>query len=234
MREKDGPHRVLVIDDDGDVADVVAAILTDDGYSVSTLAEISHDSLLATVGKLEPDCILLDGSSQVEYGSSWADAAHLADRERPVPTIMFSAHSTDVHEAEEAESERARHADFAAVLQKPFHIDELLAAVAAACERGEPFNRSAEGDRSRTVALADRLRELGATDIRTSEQREWATFRPKDMDSVRQLYWWQTKGEYLVGSYEEDGALTRIGQFFDVEDAIAAALGKPPARDPSS
>ena len=66
------PHRVLVIDDDGDVADVVAAILTDDGYSVSTLVEISHDSLFATVGKLEPDCILLDGSSQVEYGSSWA------------------------------------------------------------------------------------------------------------------------------------------------------------------
>lgn len=226
------PYRVLVIDDDGDVADVVAAILTDDGYSVSTLVEISHDSLFATVGKLEPDCILLDGSSQVEYGSSWADAAHLADRERPVPTIMFSAHSLDVHEAQEAESERARDAEFAEILEKPFHIDELLAAVATACDRSEPFNHSAAGDRERTAALADRLRELGATDIRTSDQREWATFRPKDLDVVRQLYWWQRMGVYLVGSYDPEGALTRIGQFFDLEAALAAAIQSYPRQPP--
>lgn len=226
---KPTPHQVLLIDDDGDVADVVAAILTDDGYSVSTLVGISHDSLLATVGKLEPDCILLDGSSQVEYGSSWADAAHLAARERSVPTIMFSAHSTDVREAQEARSERARAAHFAAVLGKPFHLDELLAAVATACERSEPFNHSAEGDRGRTAALARRLEELGATDIRTSDQREWATFRPKDVDVIRQLYWWQRMGVYLVGSYDQEGALARIGQFFELETAIAAAVPNHPA-----
>lgn len=228
------PYRVLVIDDDGDVADVVAAILTDDGYAVSTLVEISHDSLFATVGRLEPDCILLDGSSQVEYGSSWADAARLADRERSVPTIMFSAHSSDVREAQEAESERALGADFAAVLGKPFHLDELLAAVATACDRSEPFNHSAEGDRGRTVALARRLRELGATDIRTSDQREWATFRVKDVDAVRQLYWWQRMGVYLVGSYDQEGALTRIGQFFELEAALAAAIPSYPAQPPDS
>lgn len=223
------PHRVLVIDDDGDVADVVSAILTDDGYAVSTLVEISHDSLFKTVGKLEPDCVLLDGSSQVEYGSSWADAAHLAARERAIPTIMFSAHSADVREARDAESARARAAHFAVVLGKPFHLDELLAAVATACDRAAPFNHSAEADRGRTAALARRLEELGATDIRTSDQREWATFRPKDVDAVRQLYWWQRMGVYLVGSYDQEGALTRIGQFFDVEDAIAAAVPNHPA-----
>lgn len=218
------PYRVLLIDDDGDVADVVRAILTDDGYSVSTLVDISHDSLFATVGKEEPDCVLLDGSSQVEYGSSWADAAHLAARERSVPTIMFSAHSSDVREARQAQSERARAAAFADILGKPFHIDELLAAVATACGRSEPFNHSAEGDRGRTVALARRLTELGATDIRTSDQREWATFRPKGVDAVRQVYWWQRMGVYLVGSYDQEGALRRIGQFFELEAAIAAAL----------
>jgi DNA-binding response OmpR family regulator len=223
------PHRVLVIDDDGDVADVVSAILSDEGYSVSTLVDISHDSLFATVGKLEPDCVVLDGSSQVEYGSSWADAAHLAARERSVPTIMFSAHSADVREAREAQSERARGADFAAILGKPFHLDELLGAVAIACNRSEPFNHSAKGDRGRTVALARRLGELEATDIRTSDRREWATFRPKNVDAIRQLYWWQRKGVYLAGSYDHEGALTRIGQFFDLEDAIAAAVSSHPA-----
>lgn len=227
------PHRVLVVDDDGDVADVVSAILSDDGYAVTTLVDVSHDSLFATVGKLEPDCLLLDGSSRVEYGSSWADAAHLAARQRSVPTIMFSAHSIDVREARDAESERARAADFAFVLGKPFHIDELLAAVASACDRSKPFNHSAKGDRRRTAALARRLAELGATDVRTSDQREWATFRPKDVDAVRQLYWWQGKGAYLVGSYDQEGSLTRIGQFFDLEDAIAAAVPNHPAHRPN-
>lgn len=229
---KHTPNRVLLIDDDGDVADVVFAILTDDGYSVSTLVDISHDSLLATVGRLEPDCVLLDGSSQVEYGSSWADAAHLAARERSVPTIMFSAHSADVREAREAHSERARAADFAEILAKPFHIDDLLAAVATACNRSRRFNRSAEGDRARTAALVRRLTELGATDIRTSDRREWATFRPKDEAVIRQLYWWQRMGVYLVGSYDREGALTRIGQFFELEAAVAAAVPNHPAHRP--
>jgi DNA-binding response OmpR family regulator len=230
---KHTPNRVLLIDDDADVADVVSAILTDDGYSVSTLDDpSSHDSLLAAVGKQEPDCVLLDGSSRVEYGESWAEAAYLAARERSIPTIMFSAHSADVREAKDAQSERARGADFAAVIGKPFHLDELLTAVATACDRSEPFNHSAEGDRGRTLALSRRLRELGATDIRTSDRREWATFRPKDADAIRQLYWWQRMGVYLVGSYEQEGALARIGQFFELEAAIAAAIPNHPARRP--
>lgn len=229
---KQAPYRVLIIDDDADVADVVSAILADDGYSVSTLVNISHDSLFATVGKLEPDCVLLDGSSQVEYGSSWADAAHLAARERSIPTIMFSAHPVDVSEGREAQSERARAADFAAVLGKPFHIDELLAAVATACKRSEPFNHSAEGDRRRTLALARRLGEMGATDIRTSDRREWASFRPTDGDTVRQLYWSQRMGVYIVGSYDQEGALKQIGQFLELDAAISAAFSSSSEHQP--
>jgi FixJ family two-component response regulator len=221
---RDVPYRVLLIDDDADVASVVLAILTDDGYAVSTLVDTSHDSILAAVGRQEPDCVLLDGSSRTEYGSSWADAAYLAARERSIPTIMFTAHAADVLEAREAESERARAADFAAVLEKPFSLDQLLDAVATACHRSEPFNQSPEGDRERTVALARRLRTLGATDIRTSDRREWATFRPKGDDSIRQLYWWQRMGLYLVGAYEGEGELMPIGQFFELDAAVAAAL----------
>jgi CheY-like chemotaxis protein len=212
------------VDDDADVADVVLAILSDDGYAVSILVDTSHEAILAAVGKQEPDCILLDGSLGPEYGSSWAEAAHLAARQRSIPTIMFSAHVADVREAQEGQSERARAAAFAAILQKPFTLDELLAAVATAAGKSEPFNPSAEGDRERTVALARRLRQLGATDIRTSDRREWATFRPSGVDEIRQLYWWQRMGVYLVGSYEEEGTLRRIGQFFELEAALAAAI----------
>lgn len=224
------PERVLLIDDDADVADVVLAILSDDGYSVGVLMDVSHESILAAVGRQEPDCILLDGSSGPEYGSSWAEAAYLAARDRPIPTIMFSAHAGDVREARHEQSDRARAAEFAAILQKPFTLDELLTAVATACGKSEPFNPSAEGDRARTVALARRLRQLGATDIRTSDRREWATFRPKDLDVIRQIYWWQRMGVYLLGTYEEEGTLRRIGQFFELEAALAAAFATYPAQ----
>ena len=225
----DAPYRVLLIDDDADVANVVLAILTDEGYAVSILVDTSHESILAAVGKQEPDCVLLDGSGATEYGSSWADAAYLAARERAIPTIMFSAHVLEAREAREGTSDRARAADFAAVLEKPFSLDDQLAAVATACGRSEVFNRSAEGDRERTLALTRRLRELGASDIRTSDRREWATFRPEDSEVIRQLYWWQRMGVYLVGSYGSEGGLTPIGQFFELEAAIAAALANHPA-----
>jgi CheY-like chemotaxis protein len=214
---------VLLIDDDADVADVVLAILSDEGYLVRVLVDTSHEAILAAVGQQEPDCVLLDGSHDTAYGASWAKAAYLAARERSVPTIMFTAHALDADEAQEGQSDRARAADFAAVLPKPFSLDELITAVAKASGQSEPFNRSPDGDRERTVALVRRLRQLGATDIRTSDRREWATFRPKDAEAIRQIYWWQRMGVYLVGSYHDDGTLGRIGQFFELEAAIAAA-----------
>jgi DNA-binding response OmpR family regulator len=224
-QHEDGtPFRVLLVDDDADVADVVLAILTDEEYMVSVLSDTSHHSVMAAVGMQEPDCILLDGSGGPEYGSSWAEAAYLGVRERPIPTIMFSAHAGDVREAQQAESDRARSAEFAAVLAKPFGLDELLAAVATACGNSEQFKRSPAGDRERTLTLTRRLRALGATDIRTSNRREWATFRRGDDDAICQLYWWQRMGLYVAGRYEDDAILTPIGQFFELGAAIAALM----------
>lgn len=218
------PYRVLLIDDDADIADVVRAILTDEAYLVSVLVDTSHQSIMAAVGMQEPDCVLLDGSEGREYGSSWAEAAYLAARERSIPTIMFSAHVADLREAAREESERARAADFAAVLAKPFSLDELIDAVAIGCGNSEPFNQTAAGDRERTLRLARRLRELGAKDIRTSDRREWATFRRTEDDAICQLYWWQRMGLYVVGRYREDSTLSSIGQFFELEAAMAAAM----------
>ena len=222
-QHEDGtPYRVLLVDDDADVADVVVAILTDEDYMVEVLADTSHQSVMAVVGMQEPDCILLDGAIGPEYGSSWAEAAYLGARERPIPTIMFSAHAGDVHEARQDESVRARAADFAAVVSKPFDLDDLLAAVATACGTSEQFKQTAAGDRERTLTLARRLRDLGAKDIRTSDRREWATFSRKDDDAICQLYWWQRMGLYVVGRYRDDAILTPIGQFYELDAALAA------------
>lgn len=218
------PYRVLLVDDDADVADVVVAILTDEDYLVDVLVDTSHPSVMAAVGRQEPDCILLDGAKGYEYGTSWAEAAYLGARERPIPTIMFSAHAGDVKEARKEESDRARAAEFAAVLAKPFSLDDLLEAVATACGLSEQFKRTEAGDRERTLTLARRLRELGAEDIRTSDRREWATFRRKGDDAICQLYWWQRMGLYVAGCYQDDAVLAPIGQFFELEAAIAAIM----------
>ena len=210
--------------DDADIADVVLAMLTDEGYSVEILVDTSHPSVLTAVGRHEPDCILLDGAKGYEYGSSWAEAAYLGARDRRVPTIMFSAHVGDVREAIQAESAGARAADFAAVLAKPFSLDGLLEAVASACGIAEQFKRTPTADRERTLILARRLRELGATDIRTSDRREWATFRRAEDDAICQIYWWQRMGLYVAGRYQEDSTLRPIGRFFELEAAIAAAM----------
>lgn len=222
MADKAAP-RVLCVDDDRDIAEIVQAVLSDEGYQVSCLYELADDALMRTVGQLEPDCVLLDGGSSVSYEKSWADAAALALRGRSIPVIMFSAHPFDTREAREGTSDRANAAHFAAVLDKPFSIDDLLSAVSLATGESVPFDRSSAGEEERTRSLAEALTTHGATDVQTSPQREWATFRDKK-GRMHQLYWWQQRGVYQVGRFDEAGNMKMVGQFIVRDAAIAAVL----------
>lgn len=213
---------ILCVDDDRDVVEVVEAILVDEGYAVSCLYDLSDDALLRTIGRLEPDAVLLDGLASGSYGG-WDLAARVRKRSRPVPVVMFTAHVRDVAEAEEARSERAMQAGFAGILSKPFDLDELVETVARAVGRAEPFDRSRAAEESRTQELVQALEARGATDVRPSKMREWALFRDQD-GSWRQLYWWQSRGVYQLGRYRESGELVMIGQFIDREAALELAL----------
>ena len=133
---------ILCVDDDRDVVEVVQAILEDEGYAVSSLYDLTDDALLRTIGRLEPDAVLLDGFAAASYGDAWDLAAGIRNRPRPVPVVMFTAHARDIAEAEEATSDRSTRAGFAAILSKPFSLDELVETVARAVGRSEPFDRS--------------------------------------------------------------------------------------------
>lgn len=224
----DEPLRVLLADNDASIVELVSAILTDEGYAVTALQDTDHASIAAAVGKIEPDCILLDGAGGPQFGGSWSAAAYLSQRARAVPTVMFTAHANAVAEARSRESERAARADFAAVIGKPFGLDELLDAVAMAAGRSERFDRSRDGERQRTAELMEALTAAGATDIRTSERREWATFVSPHDRRIYQLYWWQTLGRYVLGRYDEDARMELMGQFFERDAAIAAGLSPTP------
>ncbi len=216
--------RVLLVDNDPGIQDLVQAVLTDEGYDVHTLAETEHEAIAAAVGRIEPDAILLDGAHGPGFGDSWGSAAYLAERARPVPTVMFTAHAKAVNEARDGTTERALAARFAAVVPKPFLVDELIAAVDTAAGRSQRFDRSELGEHRRTSELVEELRAAGATDIRTGDRREWATFMPPDASRIHQLYWWQRKGVYMVGRYDDEARLELIGQYFERDAAITAAM----------
>lgn len=222
MRASTGP-RVLCVDDDRDIAEIVQAVLTDEGYSVSCLYSTEGNVLERTIGKLEPDCVLLDSGTSSGYDQAWREAADMATRHRRVPTIMFTAHDLDAEEARQGTSDRAAAAAFAAVLEKPFPLDDLLAAVEKATGESVPFDRSAAGEKQRTSELVAALRKRGATEIETSKRREWATFRDRHGDTWH-MYWWQGRGVYQIGRFGPDRTMQMIGQFVDRDAAILAAL----------
>lgn len=224
--------KVLIVDNDRDISELLRALLTDEGYDVSSLFEHARGDVPAAVGRIEPDCVILDGESGAggDYGVSWAEAAALQARGRKVPVIMFTAHAPASDEAAVGQSPRARAANFTAVLRKPFDLDELVDAVAKATGESVRFDRSTAGDLERTRSLVERLKAIGAGDVRSSTRREWVTFRAAD-DSFFQLYWWQNGGCYLVGAYLGDGSrMENIGLFYDVEGAVACADGALKAR----
>lgn len=141
---------VLCVDDSRDLVEVVQAVLEDEGYVVLGLHDLDDDALLQTIGRLEPDAILLDGFEDDGYGQAWELAAAIRERPRPVPVIMLSAHALDVAEARDGTSERAVRAGFASIVSKPFHLDELIRAVALAVGHSEPFDRIRSAEQTRT------------------------------------------------------------------------------------
>jgi DNA-binding response OmpR family regulator len=220
----DRSYRVLIVDRDADLAELVAVLLRDAGYTVSTLQRVDHDAIATAVNREEPDCILLDSENPTKYGSSWLEAAYLAARARSIPTVMFATQSKDLREARDRDSRRALDANLAAVVAKPFDLDELLDTVAVACRGAIEFERGEEADRQRSAALAQRLRAAGAIDIRTSDRREWATFRFASDGPIHQVYWWEQFGVYLLGRYDGNARLELLGRFLDLESAIAASM----------
>jgi CheY-like chemotaxis protein len=165
--ERDAP-RILLVDDDRDIGELVTAVLGDEGYEVTTLDPISDETVRAAIGSLEPDCILLDGVEAVAYAEAWATAANVRHRPRPIPTVMFTAHRFDAEEAVEGRSPRSVDAGFTAVLRKPFHIDDLVSTVQRAVAAGVPFNHS---ERARVGQLSECRRRGDAAVLVASRRR---------------------------------------------------------------
>ncbi|MET0429338.1 MAG: response regulator [Microvirga sp.] len=113
---------VLVIDDEWAIAEVLEALLTDEGYRVIVAQDGRHG--LERASEWPPDVIMLDFMMPVMDGPATLAALKSNPATAAVPVILMSS----LPEATVAERSRG----YAAFLRKPFRIMTVLAAIEAA------------------------------------------------------------------------------------------------------
>jgi len=188
--------RVVVLDDDRDVAEVIQTILLDEGFAVSCLYGPDYEGVATAVKDLAPDCVILDGAGSHET-DPWVVARSLAMLKPAIPTVMLSGSETNREEAILGESDRAKQSAIAAVVPKPFDIDRLVLAVRNAMGAAAPSDVSRKAATADTERLLERLRAAGAHDLRqrqqlaqrplTTEQQSMDVPRLRRADSVAGL-----------------------------------------------
>ena len=124
-------RRVLVVDDDVSIRDLVAAALRDEGYRVATAADGAAG--LATALEWRPAAILLDYQMPVCDGPTVA-ALYRATLSTHAPIILMTAALSA------AERAAALHASD--VLSKPFDLDALLQVVGRHAIPSAPADRA--------------------------------------------------------------------------------------------
>ena len=110
--------KVLVVDDDDQVADVVRQVLRDAGYSVAT---VKHGAAALELMKhITPDLILLDLSMPIMDG--WSFVTQYRRVARPGARILLLTGNPRAPQIAES-----LHAD--GYIEKPFDIEQLVDAV---------------------------------------------------------------------------------------------------------
>ena len=120
------PIDILIVDDERDIRELVAGVLSDEGYDCRTAGD--SESALAEVDARRPSLVLLD----VWLHGSAMDGLEVLDaikaREPELPVIIFSGHG-NIDTAVAAISRGA--VDF---IEKPFEAEKLLHLVSRATE----------------------------------------------------------------------------------------------------
>jgi CheY-like chemotaxis protein len=111
--------RILVVDDDRDLRELLAAVLNSAGYEVLT-AE-NGAAALSVLRTVLPDLIILDLMMPVMNGWQFREAQSALPDYAPIPVVCLSGHHAARHQATAL--------GISVCVVKPFEIDDLLAAV---------------------------------------------------------------------------------------------------------
>ncbi|MBD1364100.1 response regulator [Mucilaginibacter sp. ZT4R22] len=112
--------RILAVDDDIDILEVLQFILEDSGYEVETLSDGHY--LLDTIRENAPDLILLDIMLGNMDGRELCKEVKKQESTHDIPVILISAS----HNISNAMNQDGAPNDFIA---KPFDINNLLAKI---------------------------------------------------------------------------------------------------------
>jgi len=124
------PKRILVVDDNADIRNLISLILTNESYQV--LALDSGAALLKEIALFKPDLLLLDimmpymsGFEVLQLVRALPDA-HLGS----IPIVMITAKSMD------ADVERSMTLGATSYIVKPFRAEELKQKVITQLSQG--------------------------------------------------------------------------------------------------
>lgn len=115
--------RVLVVDDDATIRELVAEVLVGEGYTVETAAN-GQAALTLVRGRWPPDAIVSDLMMPVLDGWGFIERCRQEPGCDTIPILVLSA----AHDRP-GSAERLRRQGVQAVLAKPFDLDALVASL---------------------------------------------------------------------------------------------------------
>jgi len=132
--------RVLVVDDDRDIRDVLSEMLDVEGFDVETA--VNGREALGRLGAHKADVLVTDLMMPVMDGWALVAAARSRPRLRRMPIVVITAHAGSIVPGADR------------IVTKPFDIDVLVSAVREAAETRQPRRaraRAAAGGRVTTL-----------------------------------------------------------------------------------
>ena len=147
---KDQPVRVLVVDDEPDLADMVATTLRFDGCRTATAG--SADEAMRAARDLRPDIAVLDVMLPGQDGISLL--ARLRQEHPGLPVVLLTARSDT---RDRIAGLRAGADDY---VSKPFSLEELLARLQAVLRRTGRLDDGGDTLRVADLSLDERTREV--------------------------------------------------------------------------
>jgi CheY-like chemotaxis protein len=113
--------RVMIVDDDDDVRDILTLLLRDEGFTV-TAASNGAEAMRAIDGGEHPDVILLDLMMPVMNGWELWEHLRRSPNTAHIPVVVLTASGLEQGCLGNA-----------VVLPKPTGVEELMVAISSAC-----------------------------------------------------------------------------------------------------
>jgi CheY-like chemotaxis protein len=121
------PHTILLCEDNRAIRELVSSLLVDEGYAVREVGELAEADAL--VGEGEISLVLADSGEGTREAATRAYRCYCRAIGDRVPMIVFTAHRLSVEETREL--------GCAAVLAKPFDIEQLLSLIEERLSAGD-------------------------------------------------------------------------------------------------